>query len=688
MKMRLFTTVVLAACALGSARADDADPPARAARLSEVDGTVSLQPAGLQDWTAATPNRPLTAGDRLWSDQDARAELDLGDGVVRLGSNTGFAFFALDDTTAQMQLTGGSLIVRVRDLQPNEIYEIDTPNLAVSLQQPGEYRVDVSERGDATAVQVADGAALVAGGGQQMMIGTRQGGTFSGTDALTYTNSGLAAEDGLDVWSGTRDEALDASTSAQYVAPDVPGTADLDNNGSWQQLPDYGWVWTPAVVVAGWAPYRFGRWLWVSPWGWTWVDDAPWGYAPFHYGRWIGCRNTWCWVPGPRQLRPVYAPAQVGWASGAATIGWFPLAPRELYVPAGPVTTSYLRRVNLANSAGIAASEFAGAARTLPALPHYLNARPAALSSVAPDVFTSGQRVSARTLRAPVGATSFVAMAPALVPTRQSVLGPAEGHGVPRPPPTQLRRAVVVRRQPPPAPVPFDKLTAAIQANSGRLPAHSELAQLQPAGPAAVVRAVSAGAITTSGAQSMMGLAERERLLEQRRLGTAAPPRAPVAASAPRAAAAVTASIRANAFVPPDLSEERVPAVPGSRAPSAPAGADPVPRAVGVAAQSAVRGSAAAPVAPPYRPSLPAEAELVTEPPAEAADRAAAPALPPPAAAAVPAAAQAGSPPPVAQSSARQGSHPQPNTPPHPAGQEARQSAPHADRESRERVLR
>src|ERR1700732_821949 len=156
MKTRLLSArgglvlLALLACAgRGVAHADDADPPGRVARLSDAEGSVSLQPAGVQDWTAATLNRPITTGDKLWSDRNSRAELDIGVAVIRVGSNTGFSFLNLDDRTAQMQITAGTLIVRVRDMHSGDNYEIDTPNVALSLQEPGEYRVEVNDRGDA-----------------------------------------------------------------------------------------------------------------------------------------------------------------------------------------------------------------------------------------------------------------------------------------------------------------------------------------------------------------------------------------------------------------------------------------------------------------------------------------------------------------------------------------------------------
>src|SRR5579862_6710079 len=202
---------LLAVLGLAAARADDADPPGRVARLSDAEGSVSLQPAGVQDWTTATVNRPLTTGDKLWTDQGSRAELDVGGLVIRLGATTGFSFVNLDDNTAQMQITAGTLIVRLRDMQPAQIYEIDTPNMALSLQQPGEYRVEVNDAGDATIVKVSQGQAQASGGGQSVAIGTQQMVSFTGTDTLSMGGGTLGAPDDLDSWSAGRERQLQDS---------------------------------------------------------------------------------------------------------------------------------------------------------------------------------------------------------------------------------------------------------------------------------------------------------------------------------------------------------------------------------------------------------------------------------------------------------------------------------------------
>ena len=114
-----------------------------------------------------------------------------------------------------------------------------------------------------------------------------------------------------------RDRREDFSQSARYVSRDTPGYADLDQAGRGGPSRLRSGVGAGGVPP-GWAPYRYGHWAWIAPWGWTWVDDAPWGYAPFHYGRWVFVGGGWAWVPGPVVVgvRPVYAPALVAWVGG------------------------------------------------------------------------------------------------------------------------------------------------------------------------------------------------------------------------------------------------------------------------------------------------------------------------------------------------------------------------------------
>ena len=341
------------------------DPPTRVARLSYTDGSVSFQPGGQGDWGTATRNRPVTVGDKIWSDRDSRAELQAGQASIHLGSMTALSFLNLDEQTTQMRLAEGAINFRVRELRQGDVYEVDTPNLAFTVTQAGAFRIDVNENGDGTRVTVIRGEGTVAAGGQTYTLHANERGEFTGTDKITYFVAAAPAPDGLDRWSNERDLRDDNSVSAKYVSRDVPGYSDLDDNGTWSEVPDYGPVWYPTVVSAGWAPYSYGYWNYIGPWGWTWVDYSPWGFAPYHYGRWSYIGGRWGWCPGPYYARPIYGPAFVGFIGGrgwgvgfgfgggwgfGGGIGWFPLGPHEPFRPWYRTSGAYYRNVNIHNT--------------------------------------------------------------------------------------------------------------------------------------------------------------------------------------------------------------------------------------------------------------------------------------------------------------------------------------------------
>ena len=264
--------------------------------------------------------------------------------MIRMNDATSVAVLNLDDSITQLQLTQGTLNVRVRRLDPNQVIEIDTPNLAFTVRQPGDYRLMVDADGNATSIYVRKGQGEVYGEGASYVVDARQPYRFTGTGLQQYEPLAVAGLDDFDRWAIDRDRGYDTSISARYVSPDVVGYQDLDTNGTWRTDATYGNVWFPNRVEAGWAPYRDGHWAWVDPWGWTWVDDAPWGFAVSHYGRWASVRGSWGWIPGPVRSRAYYAPALVAFVGGngfslsissgnVGGIAWFPLGPREVYRP-------------------------------------------------------------------------------------------------------------------------------------------------------------------------------------------------------------------------------------------------------------------------------------------------------------------------------------------------------------------
>ena len=335
------------------------DPPTRVGRIGYLQGSVSFQPGGQGDWLNAVSNRPLATGDNLWADRDARAEVQIGSTSIRLGSETSITFLDLDNNVTQVRLSVGTLFFRVRHVGSDDSFEVDTPNLAFNVTQPGEYRLDVNENGDQTTAIVWRGDAQITGGGSSYRLSDGQEGNFSGVDQLSYDVGAIGPEDEFSRWNLARDEREDRARSNRYVSEDMTGYEDLDEYGRWRYEPTYGYVWTPVGVPYGWAPYRYGHWIYVAPWGWTWVEDEPWGFAPFHYGRWAYAGGGWCWVPGPVAVVPVYSPALVAFVGGGGFsigigvgggVGWFPLAPGEVYVPWYRTSPRYVQNVNITNT--------------------------------------------------------------------------------------------------------------------------------------------------------------------------------------------------------------------------------------------------------------------------------------------------------------------------------------------------
>jgi hypothetical protein len=489
------------------AAADDDDPPGRVARLSFAQGNVSFEPAGTEDWVTAVVNRPVTTGDKLWSDNGSRAELHLGAAAIRLSSNTGFSFLNLDDRTVQIRLTEGSINVRVRNLDQDEVFEIDTPNLAFSILRAGNYKIDVNEAGDTTVVTVRDGEGEVTGGGSAYTVHPREVGTFSGTDQLDAdVQSYSSNDDDFDRFCADRDRREDRSQSARYVSSEVVGYEDLDDYGGWRPTPEYGTVWFPHTTIVGWAPYRYGHWVWISPWGWTWVDDAPWGFAPFHYGRWVTVAGVWGWVPcapraviGVAYVRPVYAPALVAWVGGphfsigigvggggGVGVAWFPLGPREVYVPSYHVSRAYVNNVNVSNTT-VNTTVVNNYYNTVVVNKNVTNVKyvnqtaPNGVTATSQQSFSSAQPVGRNMMRVDqreVASAQVNYSTPNVAPQQRSVLG-AGTPATARPPARLQERAVVAKTPPPAAPVSFVKQQQDIQANGGRPPDMSQMRQPQ-----------------------------------------------------------------------------------------------------------------------------------------------------------------------------------------------------------------
>ena len=469
---RIWITALVAAvltAVLGvpqGAGAQEQDPPGRIARINYSEGSVSFQPGGDGDWLQAVPNRPLTTGDNLWADRDSRAELHIGSTVLRMSSETSMSFLNLDDRATQLRLAQGSLTLRVRHLDDDDDFEVDTPNLAFTVRRPGEYRVDVDEAGDTTLITVWKGQGEASGGGGSYTVIGGQQSRFTGTDQLDHDIAQIPPDDGFDRWAFDRDRREDAAVTPNYISPEMTGYEDLDDYGRWNYVAGYGNVWVPSGVPAGWAPYRYGHWAFIGPWGWTWVADEPWGFAPFHYGRWAYAGAGWCWVPGPVVVRPVYAPALVAWVGGPSiavgggpAVGWFPLAPGEVFVPTYRVSRTYVNQVNITNTT-VNVTKVTNVYNSIN-VTHvtYVNQRVGnAVTVVSHDTFVNARPVARATVQVnerQMAEAQVVHETPAQ-PVRTSVLG-AGAVARARPPAAVERRLVMAQRAPAPVRPSFEQ---------------------------------------------------------------------------------------------------------------------------------------------------------------------------------------------------------------------------------------
>ncbi|MBA3774648.1 MAG: FecR domain-containing protein, partial [Ramlibacter sp.] len=471
-----------------------ADPPSRVARLAFVSGGASFAPGGERDWGRAIVNRPLITGDRLWVERGARAELQLGAAAIRVGASTSITLLNLNDRIAQVELAQGTLNIRVRRLDRGEIFEVATPHLAYLIRRPGSYRIHVDADGQSTTVTVRTGLAEVYGEGRAFVVRERQALRFFDSGLRNYQSFASWPVDDFDQWSNQRDRRWDTSPSRRYVSADMIGYEDLDQHGTWRQHREYGNVWVPSRVAADWAPYRDGHWSWVEPWGWTWIDEAPWGFAPSHYGRWAHIDGGWAWVPGPATVRPVYAPALVAFVPGSGlqssgsgssggAVGWFPLGPRDVYRPSYTVSRQYFTNVNTSNTVITQVNVTNYYDNRNVGNVTYANQQvPGAVVAMLAAAFAQSRPVARETVRvnremvarAPVAAVAPVA------PVQASVVGQTVAPSA-QPPERARSVQVVAQTAPPPPPVPFAAKQSALAANEGKPLDTAAVAALKPA---------------------------------------------------------------------------------------------------------------------------------------------------------------------------------------------------------------
>ena len=418
-----WVTVLLIATT-GASMAQSIDPPARAARLNYLSGQVSFRPDAVEDWAAASLGYLLTTGDRLSTDPGAQTEMHVGSTAIRMGPETALAFLNLDDRAVKSSLTAGSLNVHILAMRPDETFEVDTPNAAVSLR-PGDYRINVDGDRNATWGDRQRRRGRYRGWRAGFPVYPRQMAQLTGSDTLSQEITPVPAPDGFDAWCRERQSREESVVSARYVPRDMTGYEDLDAYGVWRNVPPYGWVWMPTPAPAGWAPSREGRWAWVDPWvgrgsttsllGLRAVPLWPLGIR----GRTPGYGRRAGWTP--RCARSTLRAGGVHRQTGFRRSGLVPARSRGSVRPAYQVSAVYVRQMNIAQVSDVTVIDRVNVENV-----RYANqAVPGAVVAVPRDAFVSARPVAAAAVRMDAreaAAAPVIGMTAAVAPQRESVL--------------------------------------------------------------------------------------------------------------------------------------------------------------------------------------------------------------------------------------------------------------------------
>jgi hypothetical protein len=437
--------VAAAAPALAPAPA----PPARVGRVSLASGKLEFRGPGDSAWSPASINDPVATGVALRTDPQARGEIRIGADTIDLDGGTEIAVAKLDLPIAEIAVRHGRIDLDIRGFNIGESVQIDSPRGGLWLLRAGRYDIDAG--GDDRPVRIAafTGRARFVGAGSDIEIAAGDRAVLSATGPVDATIEAASADEFAE-WCGAR-AVNDSMLAAPYfITRDMTGYAVLDAAGSWRATDKYGEVWTPTAPPADWMPFRNGHWRWLSLWGWSWVDDQPWGFATSHYGRWLFADGKWSWVPGIMTPHPVAAPAVVAYlgtpgvglsyADGPGpAIAWFPLAPAEIYWPSYTSDLDYIRAINRANVAdlGLIRLNKDGEPPAEIANAHFANRE---FASVVPrPVFVAGQPV----------ANSLVAIPDRRLRDAPVIMGSPKIGPPPPPAPVRVATALVIHEHPP-----------------------------------------------------------------------------------------------------------------------------------------------------------------------------------------------------------------------------------------------
>ena len=261
-----------AVLALGSGRLGRAQTPDDAnrgvARISLMDGQVSVKRGDAGEWVAGVINAPLMTGDHISTAPNSRAEVELDStNVLRIGGNAEVNLATLESGRYQVEVAHGTVTYAILRASSANV-EVDTPSVSVKPNGQGAYRIAVNDGGvSQITVRAGQAEVFTPHGSQEVSAGQTMQARGSATDP-EYQMVNAIPMDEWDHWNQQRDQALTQARSPQYLPQGVYGGEDLDHYGNWNNVPPYGEVWTP--TVGGWLGAVSRRPVGVA--GLVWLD--------------------------------------------------------------------------------------------------------------------------------------------------------------------------------------------------------------------------------------------------------------------------------------------------------------------------------------------------------------------------------------------------------------------------------
>jgi hypothetical protein len=324
-----------------SVRADDAAVPARAVRLSSVDGRVQILQGGQVLADPAVANTPLFEGTQVVTEDDGRAEIQFEDGsMARLSPNSSLTLSVLTPTDsgggAEIVMQSGLGYIELQGSGQAGPIRLRFGDSAVTASGFTVLRIDLDN---------APGELAVFSGNAHLERGSALALDLHGGESVTlnrdlpsqYNLAETIEPDSWDSWNSDRDQVISSEAaskteaSGDFVNNSNPAWNDLDANGNWYNVPDQGYVWSPYDAASqGWDPYGNGYWMYTPRFGYMWVSGDSWGYLPSSCGLWSFYSGFgWGWAPGVGSCNPWWGGGYYEPNIGFSPIGYRPpLRPR------------------------------------------------------------------------------------------------------------------------------------------------------------------------------------------------------------------------------------------------------------------------------------------------------------------------------------------------------------------------